>query len=80
MDTEVVEKLVVLDVDQQDGVLHSFNSNEDDWKTYFKRSKLYFTANNIIHDSKKWVIMLLCCWPKIALNDPSMSHWMNLRN
>jgi len=39
-------------------VLHSFNSDEEDWKLYIQRVKLYFTANSITDEDKQRVIIL----------------------
>jgi len=40
-------------------VLHSFNSNEEYWKSYIPlKMKLYFTANSITDEDKQRAIIL----------------------
>ena len=46
------------------GVLHPFDINEEDWKSYIQRAKLYFTANGITDADKQRAIILTCCGPK----------------
>ena len=46
------------------GVLHSFDSSQEDWKSYIQQMKLYFTANDIQLEAKQRAILLTTCGPK----------------
>jgi len=43
---------------------HPFNCNEEDWKSYIQKAKLYFTVNSITDADKQRAIILICCGPK----------------
>jgi len=46
-------------------VLHPFDNNEQNWKSYSQRAKSYFTANSIIDEDKQRAITLDVLRPKI---------------
>ncbi len=46
------------------GILHPFDSSEEDWKSYIQRAKLYFIANGIEEAEKQRAIILTSCGPK----------------
>jgi len=70
------------------GVLHPFDINEEDWKSYIQRAKLYFTANGITNAEKQQAIILMCCGPKtfkmvkniVAPQDPNTVSVDQLEN
>ena len=46
------------------GQLHPFDPDEEDWKSYIQRAKLYFSANRVTDDDQKRAIIPSCCGPK----------------